>query len=158
MTDRIRRYLIDDYTRDYYAGALMLLLGLGALTQGMTYNVGSLTQMGPGFFPVALGTILALLGIAIAGTARRESSTATEKLPAEWRGWICILLSIVAFVVLGKYGGLLPATFAIVFISALGDRQNTISKALVLASATSAVCIVIFWWALQLRFPLFTWG
>jgi hypothetical protein len=160
MTDRIRRYLIDDYTRDYYSGALLLLVGLCAVAQGITYNVGSLTQMGPGFFPVALGVILALLGIAIAGTARRASSTATEteKLPAEWRGWICILLSIVAFVVLGKYGGLLPATFAIVFISALGDRQNTIRSALAFALSTSAVCVVIFWWALQLRFPLFTWG
>ncbi|MEJ0045599.1 MAG: hypothetical protein WDN04_05275 [Rhodospirillales bacterium] len=47
-----------------------------------------------------------------------------EKLAPEWRGWICIVASVLAFVVLGKYGGLLPATFAIVFIAALGDRDN----------------------------------
>ena len=29
------------------------------------------------------------------------------------------------FILLGKYGGLVPATFALVFISAMGDRQHT---------------------------------
>ena len=59
---------------------------------------------------------------------------------------------------LGKYGGLVPATFAIVFISALADRQNTIVAATVLALATVAICIVVFWWALRMNSPLFGWG
>ena len=70
----------------------------------------------------------------------------------------CIVLSIVAFIVFGTYGGLLPATFAVVFISALGDRQNTLKSAFVLAVAMSIISVVIFWWALKLQFPLFTWG
>jgi hypothetical protein len=53
---------------------------------------------------------------------------------------------------------MLPATFAITFISAMGDRENTWLSALVLASLISLACIVIFWWALQVQFPLFTWG
>jgi hypothetical protein len=79
-------------------------------------------------------------------------------VPPEWRGWFCIGASIVAFVALGKYGGLLPATFAIVFISALGDRQNTVASVAVLALACAVVCVVVFWWALQIQFPLFQWG
>ena len=63
----------------------------------------------------------------------------------------CILLGILAFLGLGHYGGLLPATFAIVFISALGDRNNTVKQALVLALGMSVVAVVVFWWALQLR-------
>ncbi|MGH8781786.1 tripartite tricarboxylate transporter TctB family protein [Paraburkholderia sp.] len=146
--------------RDYYGGALMMLIGLGAIVQGASYRIGSLTAMGSGFFPVALGAILVLLGICIAGSAHRTPRDAVtdEPAPIEWRGWLCILGSIVAFVALGKYGGLLPATFAVVFISALGDRDNSILSALLLALAMSAVCVVVFWWALQLQFPLFTWG
>ena len=68
------------------------------------------------------------------------------------------LLISVAFIVLGKYGGLLPATFAITFISALGDRQNTIVKALILSLAMVAIALVVFWWALQMQFPLIRWG
>lgn len=148
--------------RGYYGGALMMLVGATAVVQGMTYDVGSLAAMGPGFFPVALGCILAVLGACIAGTAKNEpaeeAEADSEAAPPQWRGWFCILLSIVAFIVLGKYGGLLPATFAIVFIAALGDRQNSLVGALVLASAISVVSVVVFWWALRLQLPLFTWG
>ncbi len=144
--------------RDYVGGALMIALGVAAMVQGSSYRMGTLSSMGPGFFPVALGAILALTGLAIAITARFAEYEGEEApLPPEWRGWFCIGAGVVAFVVLGAYGGLLPATFAIVFISALGDRQNTIKSATVLALAVVAVCIVVFWWALQLQFPLFDW-
>jgi len=163
MVNFLGRSLTRPHTRDYCAGALMMLIGLGAVSQGFNYEVGSLTQMGAGFFPVALGVILMLLGVVLVCGARRKSIAAEKSAGAEhgapqWRGWIAILASIVAFVVLGKYGGLLPASFAIVFISALGDRENTVKSAFILAASISAICVVVFWWALQLQFPLFTWG
>jgi hypothetical protein len=147
------------YHRDYYGGGLMLLIGLGVIAQGATYTIGTLSRMGPGFFPVSLGVILSLLGLAIAFGARRiNGASEQETAPIEWRGWICIILGTIAFVVLGSYGGLLPASFAIVFISALGDRQNTLLSALALSFVICAICVVVFWWALQLQLPLFTWG
>lgn len=153
------RRLVTTSNRDYYGGALMMVIGLGAIIQGRQYPVGTLSRMGPGFFPVALGAILTFTGLAIIVAARFAArETETAPLPAEWRGWFCIGLSIIAFVVLGKYGGLIPATFAIVFIAALGDRQNTILAAAVLALATVATCVVVFWWALRMNFALFGWG
>jgi hypothetical protein len=150
---------INKYNKDYYGGALMMLIGLAVAWQGTSYDVGSLVRMGPGFFPVALGVLLILTGAAIALTAKgRIPEGEEEALPPEWRGWICITLSIVAFIVLGTYGGLLPATFAVVFIAALGDRQNTVKSALLLSLAMVAVCLVVFWWGLKLQFPLFQWG
>jgi hypothetical protein len=146
------------FPKDYYAGGLMFLIGVAAAIQSVHYSIGTLTEMGSGFFPAALGAILALLGLAILLRARRPAF-ATEGRPApEWRGWLCILASIVAFVVLGEYGGLVPATFAIVFIAALGDRANSWKDALFLALAMAAVAVVVFWWALSLQFPLFQWG
>jgi hypothetical protein len=143
-------------SKDYFGGGLMILLGLATAFQSATYKIGTLSHMGPGFFPLALGIILASTGVAIAGSAIFAARTeAKPRLPPEWRGWLCIGLSIVAFVVLGKYGGLLPATIAIVFISALGDRANRPGSAFVLAFGMLAVCVVVFWWALQIQFPLF---
>jgi hypothetical protein len=154
-----KRPLINNSNRDYYAGALMTVIGVAAIIGGREYPIGTLSRMGPGYFPVALGVILTLVGFAIAATARLTRSTAEDApLPPEWRGWFCIGLSIVAFVVLGKYGGLVPATFAVVFISALADRENTLLRAAILALATVAICILVFWWALQMNFPLFGWG
>lgn len=152
------RRLVSASNKDYYAGALMIVIGLAAVIQGRQYPIGTLSRMGPGFFPVALGAILAFTGLAIIATARFTAIQAEEKaLPPEWRGWFCIGLSVLAFVLLGKYGGLIPATFAVVFISALADRQNTILAAATLALATVAISVVVFWWALQMNFPLFAW-
>jgi Tripartite tricarboxylate transporter TctB family len=153
------RRLVTPSNRDYYGGALMIAIGLGAIIQGRQYPIGTLSRMGPGFFPVALGAILAFTGLAISVSARFAAHPAEDaRLPPEWRGWFCIGLSLIAFVVLGKYGGLIPATFAVVFIAALADRENTFVAAMVLALATVAICIVVFWWALQMNFPLFGWG
>ncbi len=153
--------------KDYYGGALMVLIGLAAVYGGTDYHIGSLSHMGPGFFPAALGGLLALTGVLIAISARSaEPATPATPAPAEGhptgmpdiRGSVCILLGILAFLLLGHYGGLLPATFAIVFISALGDRTNTIKQAILLSVAMSAIAVVVFWWALQLQLPLFRWG
>jgi len=159
MPDNRGRRFVTEYTRDYYGGALMLLIGLGAVVQGTRYGVGTLTRMQSGFFPVALGCVLAFLGLVMAAGARKHAAeTQEEVLPPEWRGWICITLGILAFLGLGRFGGLVPATFAIVFISALGDRDNTVRSALFLAIAICVISVVLFWWALKLPFPLFSWG
>jgi hypothetical protein len=158
--------LLGGYKKDYYGGALMVLIGVGAVVKGLQYRVGSLTQMGSGFFPISLGIILACVGLLIAGTAKRPPMRATvhegvaheEGAKPEWRGWLCILASVAAFAILGRWGGLLPATFAITFISAMGDRDNTWLSALILSATITAICVVVFWWALQVQFPLFTWG
>jgi hypothetical protein len=159
MPDRRGKRFLTEYTRDYYGGALMLLIGLGAIVQGLQYGVGTMTHMQSGFFPVALGCVLALLGVAIAAGAKKSAADPDEEaLAPEWRGWICITLGILSFLVLGRYGGLLPATFAIVFISALGDRENSIRAAFLLAIAICVVSVALFWWALKLPFPLLSWG
>jgi len=82
------------WKRDYYAGGLMLLLGVGAAVTGSGYKFGSLARMGPGFMPVVLGVLLAFLGLLIAGTALGSSEPDDRKfLPdnPQWFGWFCIL-------------------------------------------------------------------
>ncbi|MBK5053745.1 tripartite tricarboxylate transporter TctB family protein [Burkholderia sp. R-70199] len=147
------------YSRDYYGGGLMLLVGASAIYKGLDYQVGTLTRMGPGYFPVAVGSVLAAMGVLILLGARRQVPAGAAKRHApEWRGWLCIILASIAFVVLGHYGGLVPATFGVVFIAALGDRQNSLRSALLLAVAMVAVSVIVFSWALQLQLPLFRWG
>lgn len=148
---------LSGYQRDYYGGGLMLIIGLGAMYIGFSYETGSLSHMGPGFFPVLVGAVIAFVGLLIVLAADGNPEERGEYPRAEWRGWFCIVLSIVAFIVIGSSAGLLPATFAIVFISALGDRQSTFKSAFLLAAAMCVVCIVVFWWALQLQFPLLMW-
>ncbi len=136
----------------------MTLIGLAALGGGLKYRVGTLERMGPGFFPAAVGAVLALVGVAIVLTAAPASGGSGERVRPEWRGWGGIVGGILAFIVLGAHGGLVPATFAIVFVSALGDRRNTPGQAFWLALAMVAIGVVVFKWALHLGLPLFAWG
>ncbi len=151
------------FSKDYYSGALMVVIGLSAAYAGTTYDVGTLTNMGAGFFPVAVGTLLAFIGILIAMSAKDlpapalSTTDAHSRLP-DLRGAVCIIAGTLAFILLGKYGGLIPATFAIVFISALGDRTNTLFRAAALSIVMCAIALVVFSWALKLQLAPFAWG
>ena len=147
------------YNEDYYGGALIMLVGLLAIYGGTRYEIGTLMHMGPGYFPTSIGIVLTAIGIAIAVSARPTAPEAKKGgLPLDVPGALCILGGLAAFMVLGEYGGLVPATFAVVFISALGDRQNTIWTASLLAIAMVAIAVVLFWWALQIQISPFQWG
>ena len=152
------------YNKDYYGGALMVLVGGGAAYAARTYNIGSLDHMGPGYFPFAVGILLALTGVLIALTAKKKPDEGEAALVGhnhdipDFRGAVCIILGTIAFYFCGEYLGLLPATFAIVFICALGDRSNSIMACFVLAMSMMIVAVVIFWWALQVQMPLVRWG
>jgi len=138
----------------------MMLIGLGACLEGLTYKLGTLTHMGPGFFPVALGVILVVLGMLIAGSAVARRPTDGEGTPSktpQWRGWFCIIAGPVLFIILGRYGGMVPATFACVFVSALGDRTATLKGSLVLAAVVTVFAAVLFYYLLRIPFPLFRW-
>ena len=134
------------------------MLGLAIVAQGLTYRMGSLTHMGAGYVPVVLGTLLALVGATIGALAEPADFGDAASAPTEWRGWLCILGAVLAFVVLGSYGGMVPATFAAVFIAAMGDRGNRPRDAALLAAGITVVGVVIFSYGLKMTFALFTWG
>ncbi len=145
--------------KDVLGGGLMLLLGLGAAFQASHYERGSLRHMGPGYFPLALGIILAVTGLLILlGGLRSVPAAVAARAAPEWRGWLCICAGVAAFAVIGRYGGLLPATFVSVFVPARGAPKNSPAAAGALAAAMTVVCLVVFWWLLRIQLPLFRWG
>ena len=149
--------------RDFYAGGLMLLLGLGITLKGSSYRGGTLMHMGPGFLPTALGIILVLLGITIAAAslAPGEPGHAEDQsiLPAEpqWWAWFCILMSPICFIFFGRYFGMAPGTFACVFIAALGDKDASWRGTIILATVVTVFGVSLFSYFLQVPMPIFTW-
>jgi putative tricarboxylic transport membrane protein len=146
--------------RDFYAGGLMILLGLGVALKGTTYRAGTLMHMGPGFLPTALGILLVLLGIAIAASAFSPADDEDQSLLPEnpqWWAWFCILMSPVAFIVFGRYFGMIPGTFACVFIAALGDKTATWRGTVILATVVTIFGVALFSYFLQVPMPILTW-
>jgi hypothetical protein len=147
--------------RDFYAGGLMLLIGLGIALKGLSYRAGTLMHMGPGFLPTALGVLLAILGItiAVAGLAPSEPGDDQRILPEkpQWWGWACILAGPILFIILGRNFGMAPATFGCVFICALGDRAATWRGSVILAAVITVFGCALFSYFLQVPMPIFTW-
>jgi hypothetical protein len=139
----------------------MILFGLVAAVNGPNYHVGTLMHMGPGFMPTVLGVILILLGVTIAGTASAGAREDSEEniLPPhpQWFAWLCILAGPLLFIVFGSIGGMAPATFACVFVSALGDRLSTWKSSLVLAASVTLFGVILFHYLLQLPMPVLEW-
>src|SRR5579862_1797301 len=145
--------------RDFYAGGLMVLLGLGIALKGATYRAGTLMHMGPGFLPTALGVILVLLGIAIAAVALAPAEGDQSILPEspQWWAWFCILMSPVFFIFFGRYFGMAPATFSCVLIAALGDKTATWKSTIILSTVVTIFGVGLFSYFLQVPMPIFTW-
>jgi len=148
--------------RDFYAGSLILLIGAAvALNAYNYYNLGTLTQMGPGMFPFMLGIALTFVGLLILGAAVATAYDPSETIlpeQREWRGWACILAGPVLFIILGQYFGMAAATFGCVFVSALGDRTATFKSSAILAVIVTFFGCLLFAFVLKLAFPIFKWG
>lgn len=139
--------------RQLASSALVLLLGLGTLLGSFNYDVGTSARMGAGYFPMVLGALLLLIGALLLATP--ESAQEEEDVGApQYRGWACVIGGMLAFIVLGAYAGLIPATFSLIFISALGDKENSLTTAVSLALCMTVIAVLVFSYGLQIQFPL----
>jgi len=143
--------------RDFYAGMLLIVFGCVAIIGARQNPFGTLMHMGPGFFPTVLGVILIGIGILVALMALGSLHQPDRILPEhpEWLGWLCIIAGPVLFIFCGEYGGMAPATFACVFVSALGDRTATLKNSFLLALAITVFGCLLFSYVLKIPFPIF---
>ncbi len=154
------------HKQKYYSAGFMLLIGVATALGSLDYGMGTMARMGPGYFPLLLGILLALIGILIAVTpdSPDEIRADVEREPfavivrRRLRPWGAAVGSVIAFIVVGKYGGLVPATFVLILGSALGDPKNSVKASFWLAVGVVAFAIAAFHYGLQLQFPLFSWG
>jgi hypothetical protein len=142
-----------DYT-DIIGGGLLVVVGVACGWYATRYNLGSLTRMGPGFFPTVLGYLLAFLGLLVLLPALRRAGDAPV---VHWRPLITILLSIAVFGMTVRQIGVVPATFLMVGISTAAQPGFRPLRTLVLAIALSTLAVVIFLRALGVLLPMFNW-
>ncbi|MDP2779618.1 tripartite tricarboxylate transporter TctB family protein [Devosia sp.] len=128
-------------------------LGLYAVVVGSGYRMGELTRMGPGFFPVIIGTAVIVLALAAAFESRGENEErmALRLAPIVWVG-----TAILAWLLLVQSLGLVVATFALVGLSALAKPPIRPVSILVLGGALSLSGYLVFIWGLGM--PLTLWG
>lgn len=149
--------------RDFGAGLMFTVVG-GAFAYGATtYQVGDAARMGPGYFPLMLGVILALMGLAVLVKSFVSGSPDGDKIGSiAWRPLGFVLLANVAFGVLliglpsiGLPGmGMVVAIFGLTIIASLAGDDFRLKEVLILSAILSAGSYVAFVWALKLQFPV----
>ena len=131
------------------AGLAGLLIGAFAIWESWDYPMGSVTRMGPGYFPFLLGIVLMVVCLGIVLFEGRLAEDDRIKFPA-LQGLIWVPVAVAAFALLVERVGLVPAIVAAVFLSAQADRDLGWKETAILAACSAAVCTVVFIYILGL--------
>ena len=140
--------------RDLLAGGIFVLAGAYFALEALNYEVGTPFRMGPGFMPLLLGTVLALLGIGVAASGW-EKPDREKPLPPSWRGIVLIVGVIVFFGATIRGLGFVPVVFIAAFASAMASRLNSPLFAGLLAVGLTVLCTAIFVIGLGMTVPWF---
>jgi Tripartite tricarboxylate transporter TctB family len=126
--------------REALSGALFCTIGLGAILLGRTYGIGTTTHMGPGYFPVMLGTVLLVLGVAVALRGLRIPDLLPDFSGAS-RPLVCLVAAIVGFGLMIERSGLLLAVLWLVLCAcAAGPRFRAIEVMLSVLTLGAIAC------------------
>jgi hypothetical protein len=138
--------------KDFWSGLLFLAVGAAAVLLAQNYKLGTAFNMGPGYFPTALGGLLALVGLLAVVRSFIRPGTALE--PFHWRLLLMVTGSIVLFGLLMRGAGLSVAVLVLVLASAAASVYFRWRTALILAAGLIALSALLFVKGLGLPIPL----
>jgi Tripartite tricarboxylate transporter TctB family len=139
--------------KDIGAGLLLGAIGLFfAANAWSSLRIGQAVSMGPGYFPVVLGSILVIFAIVIALGGVNKDREHFGAVP--WRGIALVLGGVIFFAITGRDLGLAPSLVVATFMAAMSPDTAKPLQSAVLSVAMTAFCLVIFVWALGLPYPV----
>jgi hypothetical protein len=139
--------------KDVLAGLIFVGFGLAFAVGALAYDIGDPVRMGPGFFPLIVGALLAFLGVLIAVTRSSEADDTTITAPP-WRAAALILGAILVFGLTVRGLGLIPTIFVTSLLASLASRETRLPLAVLLAVGLTVLSVAIFVVALSVRVPL----
>jgi len=149
--------------KDFYSGLMFMSVGVAFAWGATTYNIGEGARMGPGYFPLVLGILLAAIGAFTVFEALVVETVDGEKIGKfAWKPLGFIIGANVVFgVLLGGLPsigfpsfGLIVGIYALTFIAALAGDEFRWKEVLVLATILAIGSYIAFIVALKLQFPV----
>jgi Tripartite tricarboxylate transporter TctB family len=149
--------------KDFFSGLMFMAVGVAFAWGATTYTVGQGARMGPGYFPLMLGILLAVLGGAITFKALVVETVGGDKIGKfAWKPLIFVILANLTFGVM--LGGLpsirLPAMgmvlgiYALVFIASMAEPGWKVKNTAILATVLAIGSYIAFVVVLKLQFPV----
>jgi hypothetical protein len=141
-------------TRDLIGGIALIAIGVFAAVHARQYELGELQRMGPGYFPTALGIILAILGVLVTVPALFREGTSIK---VEWKSLLWVIVSILIFAVfLGMLGMIFTSILAVIASSMASDIKW--KARLILSGCIAFITYMIFSFGLGMVIPVWPWS
>ncbi|MCX7266634.1 MAG: tripartite tricarboxylate transporter TctB family protein [Betaproteobacteria bacterium] len=149
--------------KDFASGLVYTIIGAAFAYGATSYTIGSAARMGPGYFPLLLGIILALIGSVVLFQSLAVETPDGDHIGGwAWKPLTYIIVGNLLFGIL--LGGLpsikLPAMGLIiaiygttVVVSMAGDEFK-LKEGLILATVLSVISYLAFIMLLKLQFPV----
>ena len=149
--------------KDFFSGLMFMTVGVAFAWGASTYSIGNGARMGPGYFPLMLGILLALLGTVITFKSMVVETEDGEKLGG-W-AWKPLFFIIAANLVFGLMLGGLPSLkipamglivgiYALTFIASLAGEEFKLKEVAILATVLAIMSYLAFIVLLKLQFPV----
>lgn len=149
--------------KDFFSGLMFCIVGATFAWGASSYSIGTAARMGPGYFPLALGVLLALLGVFIVLNAFVSTHTDGDKVGSfAWRPLVFIIAANLVFgAALGglptfglKPLGLIAGVIALTFIASLASDEFRLKEVSILALVLCLISYAAFILLLKLQFPV----
>ncbi|RYX94520.1 MAG: tripartite tricarboxylate transporter TctB family protein [Comamonadaceae bacterium] len=156
--------------KDFCSGIMFCAVGIGFAIGATTYSVGNGARMGPGYFPLMLGIVLAILGVAVTFTSLVVETESGDKVGAwAWRPLGFIIGANLLFgILLGGLPsikvpamGMIAAIYALTIVASLAGERFKLRDVLILATVLAIGSYLAFIVLLKLQiqvWPTFITG
>jgi putative tricarboxylic transport membrane protein len=138
--------------RDLYGGVALVMLATVALIASADLPGQRGFAFGPGTAPRLFSFVLAAIGAAVALGGVFAEGPPIEKYRI--RGPFFVIIAILAFAVMIRPLGLVPATFLAFMVSILGSTEMRWIESLIAAVGMTLFCVLLFVYLLNLPFQL----
>jgi putative tricarboxylic transport membrane protein len=144
--------------KDFLSGLMFAGVGAVGWWMALDYPFGSALRMGPGYFPSVLSVIMFISGLYFMGKGLRSD----ERVQGTWslRALSILPLAMAVFGILMEDAGFIPASLALIIVSALAGREFKWVEVTLLAVGLTIVSAAGFIYGLGLPYPLIKgfWG
>ena len=132
--------------RDVAAGAVFLGIGLAGLWIGRDLAFGTASEMGEGYFPLAMCGLLAVLGAAVTITGVLRGRPPLPRLT--WRPLVAVTAAILAFTATLESSGVVVAVVVTVIVANFAGQPLRLLPLFALAIVLAIGVLAVFVWGL----------
>jgi hypothetical protein len=138
--------------KDFWSGLMFIAFAAVAVLAARGYNLGTAGKMGPGYFPLLLGGVLAVLGAILVARSFAIDGEPIGRLHLP--PLAIVALAVCLFGMFIERLGLVVSLIIVIATSAFASRESRVLETIALAAVLATFSVGVFIYALRLPFSI----